>query len=123
MLIEIKVLIILWKTWHVAQKILNKKTYKFWSIINEKIQSKNEFCPISIGILQLDNNTSKETKGLFLPPYLVPFFIVPIDIHTIKQNVYVEILIYNGVMACFVDETLLDNNTFTYYEIQALLVK
>lgn len=29
MLIEIKVLIILWKTWHVAQKILNKKTYKF----------------------------------------------------------------------------------------------
>jgi hypothetical protein len=86
MLTKIKVLFILWKTWHVAQKCSNKKTYKFWNIINEKIQAKNEFCPISIRVLQLDNNTLKETKDIFLPPYVVLCFIIPIDIHTIKQR-------------------------------------
>ncbi len=59
---------------------------------------------MSIKILQLDNNTSKETKGIFLPPYVVLCFIVPIDIHTIKQNVHVEILVNSGVTTFFVDE-------------------
>jgi hypothetical protein len=65
---------------------------------------KNEFCPISIGVLQLDNDISKETRGLPLCPYLVLCFIVPIDIHIVKQNIHVEIFVNNGVMACFVDE-------------------
>lgn len=62
------------------------------------------FSNLSIGVLQLDNNISKETKGLSLRPYLVLCFIVPIDIHTVKQNVHVEIFVNNGVMACFIDE-------------------
>jgi hypothetical protein len=48
-------------------KNVQTKKHMFWSIINKKNTSEHEFCPISIGVLQLDNNTSKETKGLFRP--------------------------------------------------------
>ncbi len=54
--------------------------------------------------MQLDNNISKETKGLFLLSNPIPYFIVPINIHIVEWIIHVQTLIDIGATTCFVDE-------------------